>query len=283
MDPINSMDIVLPPLSLSMPLSEYGIKIPPLVAHRGYVGKYPENTLLSLHQALLHGARFVEFDIQFCSDGTPVLFHDAELERTTGQSGLITDFTVSQVRRFQACERRRFGRRFVNTGVSVPTLRDAVYLLKNFPYAQAFVEIKNESMEKFGIERVVKNTVRDLGPGLDQCIVISYNSLAIRTARAMGAKQIGWVIDQWDNDARSIATGLAPDYLFLNYHKIPKTLDVLWPGPWKWVLYDINDPELAIYLTFIGADLIETSQIGTMLQHPLLRKEGWFAETTRAA
>lgn len=271
------MDIALPQLNASAPLSEYGIKIPQLVAHRGYVGAYPENTLVALHQALRQGARYVEFDVQFCSDGTPVLFHDASLLRTTGEAGQITDFTTAQIRRFQANESSRLGRRFVNTGVGIPTLRDAVYLFKNYPQANAFVEIKNESMEKIGIERAVKNTVRDIAPGLDQCIVISYNSLAIRTARAMGAKRIGWVIDKWDSDARGIATSLAPDFLFLNYEKLPKTIEKLWPGPWQWVLYDVNDPELAVYLTFIGADLIETSQIGSMLKHPLLRKGGHFA------
>ena len=49
---------------------------PAIVAHRGYTGRYPENTLLSLAAAVSYGARFLEFDVQLTRDGVPVLCHD---------------------------------------------------------------------------------------------------------------------------------------------------------------------------------------------------------------
>ncbi len=251
------------------------ISIPRVIAHRGYAKLFPENTLLALHQALKSGACYVEFDVQFCADGTPVLFHDRYLGRTTTVDGDILNLPFDEVRTIQACETGRFGSRFANAGVAIPSLADAIYLLKLWPQAHAFVELKTESMEKFGIERVAKTTARLIKPALSQCTIISYDALTIRCARAMGAKAIGWILKEWTTEARRKATELAPDYLFCNYKKIPPA-DMLWPGPWKWSLYDVKHPQLAIYLHTRGADFIETMDVGNMLQHPVLHQGGCF-------
>ena len=60
--------------------------IPQLVAHRGYSLRYPENTLLAIEQAFIAGACYVECDVQLTQDGVPVLLHDNNLQRTTGQA-----------------------------------------------------------------------------------------------------------------------------------------------------------------------------------------------------
>jgi len=39
---------------------------------------------------------------------------------------------------------------------------------------------------------------------------------------------------------------LNPDYLIANYQKVPEDADP-WPGSWKWMVYDITDPELALH------------------------------------
>lgn len=53
-----------------------------IVAHRGYSDKYPENTMLSFENAL-GKADFIEFDVQFTSDGFPIILHDRTLNRTS--------------------------------------------------------------------------------------------------------------------------------------------------------------------------------------------------------
>ena len=242
---------------------------PKVVAHRGYAAKYPENTLLAIQQALRLGVPFVEFDVQISADGIPVLHHDVSLNRTCDVDQSIHDLTLNELRRIQACETKRFARKYLNMGVGIPTLKDATYLLKNWPHAKAFVELKEESLLKFGIEKSIKNIMNTLAPALDQCIIISYHALAIRCARAMGAKQIGWVMAEWSNTARSTATELAPDYLFCNYQKVPfAKREKLWPGPWQWALYEVTNPELAISLHDHGADLIESMDIEQVLAHP---------------
>ncbi len=56
---------------------------PLVIAHRGYSAIAPENTLPSFALALQAGADLVELDYYHSKDGTPVVFHDATLDRTT--------------------------------------------------------------------------------------------------------------------------------------------------------------------------------------------------------
>ncbi len=251
-------------------------KVPKVIAHRGYAAQYPENTLLSLHQAIKAGACFVEFDVQFTADGVPVVLHDDLLKRTTGAKGSVLELPYSEVKTFQACETKRFGAKFANQGIGIPALSDAIFLLKDFPHVHGFVEIKTETLAKFGIEKIIKALIKVIEPAIDQVSVISYDALAIRCARAMGARTIGWVLKEWNNDVRSAATALTPDYLFCNIRKIPPTVDQLWPGPWQWALYDIDDPEIAVELANYGVDLVETSLVSELLQHPVMRLGGCF-------
>lgn len=60
---------------------------PQIIAHRGFSARAPENTLAALDAALAAGADSVEFDVQTAGCGTPVLFHDPMLGRTTNGVG----------------------------------------------------------------------------------------------------------------------------------------------------------------------------------------------------
>ena len=45
-------------------------------AHRGYSGKYPENTMEAFHGAFAAGADGIELDVQLSKDGQLVIIHD---------------------------------------------------------------------------------------------------------------------------------------------------------------------------------------------------------------
>ena len=49
---------------------------PLIIAHRGFSGRYPENTLASVRAALQLGVDFVEIDVQETADGELIVFHD---------------------------------------------------------------------------------------------------------------------------------------------------------------------------------------------------------------
>jgi len=61
-----------------------------VVAHRGFGGVNPENTVAAVRAATDAGAAMVELDVVACADGTPVVFHDTRLDSMDGSRG-ITD------------------------------------------------------------------------------------------------------------------------------------------------------------------------------------------------
>jgi glycerophosphoryl diester phosphodiesterase len=73
-----------------------------VVAHRGYSGLYPENTMLAFKKAAEAGADEIELDIQLSRDGTVVIIHDESVDRVTGVSGLVRDLSFEELRRLNA-------------------------------------------------------------------------------------------------------------------------------------------------------------------------------------
>jgi glycerophosphoryl diester phosphodiesterase len=56
----------------------------------------PENSYEGLDAAIAHELA-VEIDLQLSSDGIPMVFHDYELDRLTGETGLISDRTALEL------------------------------------------------------------------------------------------------------------------------------------------------------------------------------------------
>lgn len=243
--------------------------IPPFVAHRGYQKRYPENTLVAIESALMCGAAFFEIDIQLTADEVPVLLHDADLMRTAGVPGNVFNMTLEQLRAVEVNEAARLGATF--TGIHIPTLAAVVALLNDWSGATVFVEIKEESLKHFGTRRVMEAVMEVLSPAIGQCVPISFDREAVILARELGASAIGWAIERWDKATRTDAEALSPEYLFCDYKDLPPALEPLWPGPWKWVAYEVADPALALSLMARGIDLIETFAIEEILKTPLFR------------
>lgn len=97
-----------------------------LIAHRGYSAVAPENTLAALEAALAAGADAVEFDLQTAACGTPVLFHDPMLGRTTNGVGPLRRRPLAHLKALDAGS--WFGPEFAHE--KIPTLEEALTLLE---------------------------------------------------------------------------------------------------------------------------------------------------------
>ncbi len=71
-------------------------------AHRGYSGRYPENTMLAFQKAAETGCDGMELDVQLPKDGTVVVIHDEAVDRTTDGTGLVKDYTFEELRKLDA-------------------------------------------------------------------------------------------------------------------------------------------------------------------------------------
>jgi glycerophosphoryl diester phosphodiesterase len=81
---------------LRFPLIRPG-REPVVVAHRGSSARAPENTLAAFRLAFADGVDWVEADVQPTADGVPVLLHDDDLTRTTGDPRPVRAVSAGEV------------------------------------------------------------------------------------------------------------------------------------------------------------------------------------------
>lgn len=232
-----------------------------LVAHRGNARDYPENTLPAFESALALGLRFLELDVQLSSDGEPVVIHDHRLDRTGAATDTVFDLRARELSAIDVSEPQRFGARF--RGTCIPMLRDVLRLLEGRPEVTLFVEIKRESLSRFGHDQVVGRVIETLRPARAQCVVISFDLAAVFRARQLGGTAIGWVLSAYDAHSRLKFEALQPEYLFCDHTSLPSE-GALWRGPWRWVIYEVEELPLALALAARGAHYIETMAVDAM-------------------
>ncbi|MGO9266074.1 MAG: glycerophosphodiester phosphodiesterase [Candidatus Binataceae bacterium] len=118
---------------------------PRVIAHRGFSGEYPENTIPAFRAADKIGAAYLELDVHLTRDGEVVVIHDDDLLRVAGVAGVVAEMDLSAVRAADA------GYHFSVDGVSfpfrgkgirVPTLRE---VLRAFPAQRFIIEIKQRA------------------------------------------------------------------------------------------------------------------------------------------
>ncbi len=115
-------------------------------SHRGGRLLWPENTLFAFRQSYELRFRHFETDLHLSKDGELVIFHDDYLDRTTDGTGYVWDYTVEELKRFDAGF--RFGADkhwpFRGQGMTIPTLREVIEAL---PDTYWTLEMKQGGLE----------------------------------------------------------------------------------------------------------------------------------------
>ncbi len=235
-------------------------EIPTLVAHRGYAANWPENTRPALEAAVAAGARWVEVDVQLCADGVPVVLHDADLARVSGRAVPVFSLAAAELADIPVGEPARFGTRFAT--LRALTLDEFAGWLAATPDVSAFVELKPESIERFGRTAVVDACMAAMAPASGRWVPISYDYEALALAADAGADRLGWIVRGFDAAVDAHARALPADWLFCNHERLPP--GPLAHGPWQWVLYEVADAALARALMARGARWLETMAIAEL-------------------
>ncbi|MBG9982399.1 glycerophosphodiester phosphodiesterase [Aerococcaceae bacterium DSM 111020] len=148
-----------------------------IFAHRGYSGKFPENTMLSFKQAAFYHADGIELDVHMTKDNQLVVCHDETINRTSDGEGTIKEMTLEELKQY------RFDKGFEyldaeKAEITIPTLEEVLsWILETTLLLN--IEIKNNIYDYNGIiEQIVQ--LIEKHQCLERVIVSSFNHYTIR-------------------------------------------------------------------------------------------------------
>ncbi|MEH0155192.1 glycerophosphodiester phosphodiesterase family protein [Limibacter armeniacum] len=137
-----------------------------IIAHRGFSGIAPENSLSAFEKAIEIGAEYFELDIHKTKDDSLVVIHDAAVDRTASENakGKIAEMTYKELSAVNIGNPSKFGDQFKDE--KIITLREALALAKG--KIKVCIEIK-----VYGAEEEVIRTINELGVN-DEVIIFSF-------------------------------------------------------------------------------------------------------------
>lgn len=140
---------------------EGALEVPRYQSHRGYHAMEQENTLAAFRAAKTLGARMVELDTRLSKEKIPVVFHDANLSRLSGESFLVSELSVAELRHKAA----------------VATLEEV--LSDDLVPAFVNIEIKSKAAFNGELEKAVAQVIRRTRSE-KRVLISSFNPMSIR-------------------------------------------------------------------------------------------------------
>ncbi|MBQ4086439.1 MAG: hypothetical protein IJC54_07705 [Clostridia bacterium] len=110
-----------------------------VAAHRGNSKYCPENTIAAFKSAMELDPDMLEIDLHMTKDGEIIMMHDHTVDRTTNGTGLIREKTLAEMKALDAGSWK--GEQFA--GEQVPTFREFLEFLKDYPEVLVNVELKD--------------------------------------------------------------------------------------------------------------------------------------------
>lgn len=149
-----------------------------LIAHRGWSGKAPENTLAAIKLALEEPKiDSIEIDVHLSKDGIPIVIHDHQVNRTTNGAGYVKDMTAAELKALDAGS--WFDPSFA--GEQVPLLEEVLQLASGGK--NLLIELKQTAGFYEGLEEEVMNLIRKYGAEA-QCNLISFDHKSLKACMA---------------------------------------------------------------------------------------------------
>ena len=227
-------------------------RIAPLT-HAGGEDEHPAETLYAFGASQKLGVPILDMDVQFSSDGVPVVMHDNTVDRTTNGTGAVNSMTAAQLNALDAAywftntcaachdqPDQNYIFRGVRTGAvapptgftaddfGVPTLEQ---VFNRFPDAYYDIEIKDDAADAEDLARDVANLIHSHGL-TKRTVVASFGGPGIVAFRAA---------------APDVATSATLDEVkaFFLSNTVPTNAQVLDIPP----TYDLNGTKIQVVST----------------------------------
>ena len=139
------------------------------IGHRGAKGYVAENTYESISKAIELNVDGIEIDVFKCASGELVLFHDEDLKKLTGESGLIENLTMKELEQFLVLGKYK-----------IPTLEEVLKKLEEPIFVN--IELKGSNTAE-ATSKIIQYFVKNTSWGLENFIVSSFNWLELEQLR----------------------------------------------------------------------------------------------------
>ncbi len=185
-------------------------------AHRGYSGKYPENTMTAFKKAHEANADGIELDVQFTKDKQLVIIHDEKIDRTTNGTGYVKDYTLEELKQFNAAKVHNE----TCKEETIPSLDEYLNWVKDTNLITN-IELKTGVYYYSGIEEATLNLVKKYNLE-DKVIFSSFNPLSVVKIKELAPDiKVGLLTE---SGGIQNAGQLCKDFHFDYYHPDKKDL-----------------------------------------------------------
>ena len=234
-----------------------------IIAHRGYSARTPENTLIAVERAIAAGADAIEWDVHIAACGTPVLFHDVNLSRTSNGVGPVRRRTLAQLQGLDTG--RWFGAEFA--GERIPSLAQALELTRG-RVGRVYTEVKG-FRELEDLDRVV-DVVRTADRTLDTIFISLDWAILDRLAGRDATVGIGYIVDQPErfDEALERAASDGRSLVDVDHRLVLERPDLAQRAVERGVpvaVWTVNEPSAAERLRAAGVTRFTTDQVETLI------------------
>lgn len=200
---------------------------PLIFAHRGASAEKPENTLAAFRRALALRVDGIELDVHVTRDGVPVVFHDDDLRRLTGERGRLAARTWRELQSLR-----------VRGTEPIPRLIDVLRLTRGRCVVQ--IEIK-AGVPVAPVVRAVQ-----AARAMEWVVFASFSAGLVRAARRLAPTVPRMLISEGKRSPASLArqlTACDAAGLSVDHRAIRSTAWVRWFhargfAVWSWTVND---------------------------------------------
>lgn len=243
------------------------------IAHRGYSGQYPENTMIAFEKAVEHNCDMIEFDVHLTKDGKPIVTHDFTLGRTNNGTGTVLDHTGHELQQLDSGS--WFAPEYKNQ--KMPYLDEVLGFVRT--NALMNIEIKYESMggqihayqhmSKHVLSLVEKHEL------LDNVVISSFDWAVLKVIRELNSEVHLGLLNHEPQKGLKLneAVGIYPYSYHMKFDKLTDDhIDELHENDLQIYPYTANDEKDYRHLINLGVDGIISNETEKLHQFLKLSK-----------
>lgn len=222
-----------------------------IYAHRGYSGRYLENTMEAFIAADLIGADGIELDVRLSRDGQVVIFHDPTLRRVGAWYGSVNRKSLNTLRRIPMVYNQR--------NYFIPTLDDFLFWFAQTDIV-VNIELKTEVSYDLGLEKKVLDWLQHYEVE-DRVFFSSFNQASIKRMKQLApAIPAGLLVKKATKRTIQRAKEFKLEYYHPSYRYLTKDLvDFAHAQNLKVNTWTVNQAEAMEKMKVIGVDGVITN------------------------